>query len=107
MTRTTSALGSILSGILVCTTFLSGCRSDRHASSQPEVVVNERPTASPFDDGGPPRATPAYDARPAPGSQELIGQRVRVSLRRDALGLAANSTPEPDANMIGGKQVLL
>jgi hypothetical protein len=94
----------LLLPVLVC---LIGCRADqRHRAPQPDVVVQERPAAAPrVDDGEPPRPTVAV--QPTSGEQELIGKHVRVSLRRDALGLAATSTPEPDANMIAGKQVVL
>jgi hypothetical protein len=87
-----------------------GCRAEQRqtAPPQPDAVVDVRraPHAR-FDNGQPQPPTVAVQVQPTPGSQDLIGQRVRVSLRRDALGLAATSTPEPDANMIAGKQVIL
>ena len=40
-------------------------------------------------------------------TRELVGKSCRVSLRRDALGLAGPGMAEPMANMIGGKPVLI
>ena len=96
----------LLLPVLVC---LVGCRSDQgHAAPPTEAVVQENPAAgAQFDDGQPPRPTVAVQVQPTTGEQELIGKHVRVSLRRDALGLAATSTPEPDANMIAGKEVVV
>jgi hypothetical protein len=95
--------------LLATVAAMIGCRADqRQSAPQPDALVVERPAPDArFDDGQPQRPTVAVEVQPTPGSQELIGQRVRVSLRRDALGLAATSTPEPDANMIAGKQVVL
>src|SRR5205085_7818418 len=60
----------------------------------------------------PPQAPPAPEpqpmAQPEPRlTRDLIGKSCRVSLRRDALGLAAPGLAEPMANMIGGKPALI
>ena len=75
-------------------------------STQPAPVA-QLPAPAPMPSRPSREAAHVAQGNEPPQSQELLGQHVRVSLRRDALGLAAASTPEPDANMIAGKQVML
>jgi hypothetical protein len=86
-----------------------GCRSAPSAgsSSPPDAVVTAQPT-QPADTGTPRSSPVAVEVRSQPAeAQELIGKTCRVSFRRDALGLAAASTPEPTAPAIAGHQVQL
>ena len=60
----------------------------------------------------PPQAEPAPQpvpvVQPEPRiTRDLVGKSCRISLRRDALGLAAPGLAEPMANMIGGKPALI
>src|SRR4051794_8597248 len=104
-------IGMTLALLLTATV---GCKTETRTTSVPpgqQVTVSRGEPRSEVraTDPGAPRHQPQVVAvQPLPGAADaLVGKLVRISFRRDALGLAANSIPEPDAEMITGRPVQL
>jgi hypothetical protein len=93
----------------------AGCKTETTTTDIPpggrsvSVSHGDRGTDFRPTDSGAARQQPQLVAvQPLPGAMSvLVGKPVRISFRRDALGLASSSIPEPNASMITGRTVQL
>src|SRR4051812_24428116 len=89
----------------------AGCKTETTTTTVPpgkpvSVTKSDGADFRPTDPGGPRKQPQFVSVQPLPGATSaLVGKPVRISFRRDALGLASASIPEPTASTITGRPV--